>query len=101
MIRGTTPTHVFEIPLDASLVADLRVSYAQGGDALITKKLADVKLEGNTITVRLTEEETLLFDHSKSIAFVQVKVKTTGGDVLSSRIMNFNVFEALNEEVLA
>ena len=102
MIRGTTPTHVFKIPLDVSLIEKLRVSYAQDGKVLITKQNSDqnVTLEGETVKVRLTQEETLLFDHSKSIAYVQIRVKTTGGEVLSSRIMNFNVFEALNDEVL-
>lgn len=100
MIRGTTPTHTFEIPLEVSYIADLRLSYAQGGEELITKNKTDVTLEGQTITVKLTQEETLKFDHSKSVAHVQLRVKTTDGVVLSSRIMNFNVFETLNVDTL-
>lgn len=115
MIRGTTPTHTFNIPYDASLVEDFRVSYSQYekiideygevktvAKTLITKKMGDVNvtLEEKTIKVRLTQEETLLFDHSKGVANAQIRVKTQGGDVQSSRIINFNIFETLNDEVL-
>lgn len=113
MIRGTTPTHIFELPIEASLIKDLRLSYAQdevvtdeNGNTtlvtkeLITKKKADVNLEGKTIKVVLTQKETLLFNHSMNVARIQLRIKTTDGAVLSSGIMNINVWETLNEDEL-
>lgn len=100
MIRGTTPTYTFDIPLDASLIADLRLSFAQEGTELVKKTKNDITLEGQKITVRLTQEDTLKFDHGKSTVQIQLRVLTTGGDVMTSDIMNVNVWQSLNEEVL-
>lgn len=100
MIRGTTPTHTFELPFDVSLISDLRLSYAQGDEVIITKKMEDVTLSEQTVTVRLTQEDTLKFDPTKGILQIQLKVLTTDGDVLSSEIIQENVWQALNNEVL-
>ena len=100
MIRGTTPTYTFDIPLDASSIADLRLSFAQEGTELVKKTKNDVKLEGQKITIKLTQEDTLKFDHEKSAVQIQLRVLTTGGDVMTSNIMTVNVWQSLNEEVL-
>lgn len=99
MIRGTTPTHIFTIPFDTDTIADLRISYAQCGKEVVVKTLKDAKLNGATITVDLTQEDTLKFDCSKQV-LMQVKVLTLGGEVLSSDIIVVNVGQCLNSEVL-
>lgn len=37
MIRGTTPTHSFNLPVDAAIIKELRVIYAQNGEPVQTK----------------------------------------------------------------
>lgn len=100
MIRGTTPTHVFNISFDTSLISDLRITYAQCGKELVVKKYDDVILSDQAITVTLTQEDTLKFDCSKQAVQIELRVKTNGGKVISSGIFNKSVEACLNEEVL-
>lgn len=99
MIRGTTPTHIFTMPFETNLIADLRISYAQTNGEIIAKNKDDATLIGNTISVTLTQEETLKFDCSKSV-LVQIKLKTHKGEVMSSNVMTISVERCLNDEVL-
>lgn len=99
MIRGTTPTHTFTIPFDVSQIADLRVSYAQCENEIITKTKEDCVLSGKTISVTLTQEDTFKFDCSKQVK-VQVRILTVEGVALSSKINILTVGQCLNEEVL-
>lgn len=99
MIRGTTPIHTFTLPFEVNLLKEVRISYAQSGIVVLEKTKADCTLEGSIITVKLTQEETLKFDSGKNIE-MQLKVLTTGGEVLSTRIRSVDVGRCLNEEVL-
>lgn len=103
MIRGTTPTHTFTIseeqPFDVSLIADLRISYAQCGKEILVKNLQDVTLDGKTITLKLSQEDTLSFDCGKRVVEIELTVLTTGGDVMKYQTSE-NVDKCINEDVL-
>lgn len=99
MIRGTTPTHIFTIPFDTALIADLRISYAQSGKEVIVKTKEEATLDGQTITVKLSQEDTFSFDCSKNV-LVQVRVLTLGGEAVSSDVIVVSVEQCLNNEVL-
>ena len=99
MIRGTTPTHIFNLPFDTALIADLRIIYAQSDKEVLVKKLEDCTLEGNSVNVILKEYETLLFSCSKDVQ-IQVRVLTHNGETLTSAIKIINVEKCLNNEVL-
>lgn len=38
LIRGTTPTHIYELPIDESLIQKLHISYAQRGVVILYQK---------------------------------------------------------------
>ena len=99
MKRGSTPTHIFTIPFDTLLIDDLRVSYAQNNTEIVVKNKSDCELEGQAITVNLSQEDTLKFSHSKNVE-LQIKVLTTGGEVHISDIIVISVGKVLNSEVL-
>jgi hypothetical protein len=99
MMRGTTPTHVFNVTIDTSLLSKVRIVYAQANKVILAKENPDVKIEENIISVRLTQEETLLFDHQKNMQ-IQLEALTLSGDVLKTDIMNCDVRKCLNDEVL-
>ena len=99
MIRGTTPTHIFTLPLETYLIDELKISYAQSHKEILSKSKNDCILEGNTIKVKLTQEETFLFDCEKN-AQVQLRVKTIEGDVFGSAVSTFKIECSLSEEVL-
>lgn len=43
MIIGTTPTHHFDLPFDASMVSAARVIYKQNGTEILRKETEDFK----------------------------------------------------------
>ena len=99
MRRGTTPTHTFQIPVDASLLEEVKITYAQNGKEVLSKYKEDCKLNGTTVEVTLTQEETLKFSGSKPCQ-IQVRVLTTGGQACASKIMEEKVLPLLDGEVL-
>ena len=99
MIRGTTPTHIFQLPFEAGTLDEVRVSYAQANKVIVEKVTKDCTLKENMITVKLTQEETLKFSTMRNVD-IQLKVKTNDGTVLATSIMRESVENVLNEEVL-
>lgn len=99
MIRGTTPTHIFRLPFSVLAIQDVRVIYAQRDEQILVKETADCTLEGNRISVTLTQEDTFKFDHSKCVQ-IQVRVSTAGGQALASQIKLIDVDKCLDDEVI-
>ena len=99
MIRGTTPTHIFTLPFDTSKISSARVTYAQGEQVVLTKETGACAFDGDTITVRLTQEETLLFSCKKMVE-IQLRVRLLDGETMSTDIMRKSISECLDGEVL-
>lgn len=100
MIRATTPTHTFELPFAANQLAKIRISYAQNDAVVFEKTEADCVVEGNSIKVTLTQEETLQFDSTYNVQ-IQIRALTADGKALASQIEKVRIKDVLNEEVLA
>lgn len=62
MRRGTTPTFLFDVDTDLSMW-DVYASFGQYGKALVTWKptMVEPTDDGCTVTVKLTQQETLMF----------------------------------------
>lgn len=99
MTRGSTPTHIFNFPIATSLIKQIRITYAQGDKVILTKTEADCVLEDKKAILKLTQQETLSFDHTILVE-IQVKALTVNGDVLISKIENKSVDRVLDDEVL-
>lgn len=99
MRRGSTPTHTFSLPVDTSIIAKQRITYAQQGQIVMVKTDDDITLAGNTIQVKLTQAETLAFCVNRAVE-IQWEALTTSGDKLQSGIMSVGVDRCLNDEVL-
>lgn len=100
MIRGTTPIHTFELPFDVATISDVRVIYYQDGEVILWRDAAECELEGNKITIRLTQEETFSFDCAKGYVYIQLRVRTVEGDVLASNEIRVEVKRCLDNEVM-
>lgn len=98
MRRGTTPTHTFTLPFDVSIVADVSVIYQQDKVIIVKKDKSDCSLGGDTISLKLTREETLSFDYLKPVK-IQMTIWTPAGDVMVSNIITKAVAECLDYEV--
>ena len=99
MIQGTTPAHTFTVPIDTEIISNVRVTYAQSGEVVLTKEKDDCSIGNKTVTVKLTQEETFKFAHDIPVD-IQVRILTTGGDALASRVERVPIREVLDGEVL-
>lgn len=100
MRKGTTPTHEFVLPFSADMIGAVEITYAQSGAVILTKKTEECALNDNIISVTLSQEDTFLFN-SNIIVDCQIRVLTTGGDVLSSDVCPVACERCLSNEVLA
>lgn len=96
MIRGTTPTLTFELPFDCEDIDIINISFAQHDNVVLEKDLYDCNIEGNTINVTLTEDDTLKFDSAETYAEVQIRVGI-GEQRLASQIMKISVDRVLKD----
>ena len=99
MIRGTTPTHRFVLPFDTDMIQTVQIIYAQNDETVLTKGNDDCTFDGNTVSVKLTQQETFLFTEGACVE-VQVRVLTTDGDAVASHVMRVHCDECLSSEVL-
>ena len=100
IVCGSTPTHTYTIPSDVAPIADLRISYGQDYKELVTKTLKDCTIDGQDISVTLSQEDTLKFDRRIQVAQAQLRILTTGNEVLTSDHLYLQVSPCLNSEVL-
>ena len=99
MIRGTTPTHVFSLPIDAGSIKEIRIIYAQKEKPVLVKTTQDCTLAKNSATVRLSQQETFGFDRGYEVE-IQLRLLTWGGDAMASEIIRTTVGECLGNEVM-
>lgn len=99
IIRGTTPKHEFELSYPQEFVKDVRVSYGQNNQSVLTKTLAECKLMGNVLSIDLTQEETFLFSPEKRVA-IEIRVQLIDGAVIrNEEPIELRVLDTLNGEV--
>ena len=104
MYRATTPTTTFTLEVEASSLSQVLVTFAQD-DVKLNKHYRNGTLpDGMTfddkkVIVKLTQEETLLFDEGKQ-TYAQLRAKTSSGDVVETKKFNVVVHSSLNEEIL-
>ena len=102
MIRGTTPTLLFNLPFKASLIksAEITIKYVDDLKKItIIKTLDDCELGETSIGARLTQEETLQFP-APSIVAVQLRILTTDNIALATEPKNVSVKKLLSEGVI-
>lgn len=93
--RYTTPTHTFTVPLDTSKITLLSIAYEQRGALVVEKRLEDAVMGEQTISVRLTEQETARFA-ARTPVHIQLRVGM-GSSRLNSGVITANVDDVLRE----
>lgn len=99
MIQGTTPTHIFTLPFDVSMIEKVRIIYSQKEKPVVTKDTEDCQLEDKDVFVVLTQEDTFAFDHNEPVE-IQIRVLTTDGAAIASYIKKVDCYKCLENEVL-
>lgn len=98
-MSGTTPLHTFTLPFHVDTIKSVRIIYSQNNKVLFVKTKDDCFLEGNTVEVKLMQEDTLQFDYKTPVE-IQVRVLTLDGDSLKSTIKSMSVGRCLEKEVI-
>lgn len=104
MRQGTTPTHTFTTDYDCTEAECIYITYVQNNSVVleIDSTSGRITVEPDTITTKLTQEETLMFSPDRSV-LMQIRVKMPGGDdadALISNIMMTDTLEALKQGVI-
>lgn len=101
MVRGTTPTLTFNLPMAVSTLSEYWVTVSQRYDNIrIDRDKTTLTASGSSIVANLTQEETMRLVPDKPV-FIQLRVLTSGGDAMASEIFKTTVGEVLREEVIA
>lgn len=99
MTRGTTPIHVIKVPVSTVKIKDLIITYKQGKNVILEKRINDVEFGDKSVKLKLTQQETLLFS-ARTVASGQIKIKTVSNDVWASKEFQFAVYDVMNVEVM-
>lgn len=88
MRRGTTPTIVFHLPFNVSTIHNVEVYFAQDDELIIEKKMSDCILSGTTLSVTLTQADTLAFStDDNGRVEMQLRFVFTDGSVDATTII--------------
>ena len=100
MYRGTTPTLTFKLPIQTGQITALSVAIKQDGVLRLDKGLEDVTMDSDTITLTLTEDETLTLRASENMP-LRVQLRVGVGDTrMASQVFEMTVDEILRDGAL-
>ena len=98
-MRGTTPTHIFTLPFDTDLVQSLKITYAHDGEVILAKQTQDCSMGSNMIMLKLTQEESLLFENNWLVD-IQLRLLLSTGEALRSKVYHCFAGVLLDDEVM-
>lgn len=99
--RACSYSATIKPPEDPAEYTAIVATFSQGGNILINKELGDsgVTLEEDCVVVRLSQEETLLFQPG-SVALFQIRCYKSTYEAPGSKVWAIDVYDSLNMEVL-
>lgn len=100
MFRGTTPTFAFKLPFQASTLTAAVVSFRQPGGVSIDRSLAGCTVSGDTLSVSLTEAETLSL-RALTLYPVEIQLRVGVGEArMASQVFSVPVERILKDGAL-
>ena len=100
MFRGTTPTIQVNLSnVDFTNVSELWFTISQLGRVIINRELDEVTIEGTTISVTLTQEETLAL-RANANTRLQVRLLMADGCAMATPIVKLDVNAILKDGVI-
>ena len=88
--RGTTPLITIKLPFEAAELNAGEIRCGQAGRVLFVRSLAACTAEADTLSLFLTEEETLMLDALAPIE-AQIIAQNQNGVIVASEIMTDEV----------
>ena len=88
MTQGTTPTLVFKLDIEPGTLVSLYLTFRQGYGRELTRREDSITADNDakTLTVTLTQEDTLKFEEGGNVE-IQLRAVTTTGAALASNIV--------------
>lgn len=99
MRRGTTPIHTFTTDIDLTDAEVIYITYEQTGAVVMEKQKEDLTITADSISVKLTQEETLTFTLGKPVE-MQIRAKFADGTAVASQVMQTKADVILKEGVI-
>ena len=100
--RGTTDKITVLLPFEVVDAEEAKLFVMQCGKTILTKDIhsakGDMCINGAKVECRLSQEETLMLEPRK-IAQAQFRVKMPNEDAFATRIVSFNVENAVGEVI--
>lgn len=93
MIQGTTPTHLFNLPFETSMIEAVRIVYEQNKKIILVKE--ECTMNENSLELKLTQEETLQFDENIPVR-IQLHIRTKTDDAYASKVFTVPAYELLD-----
>ena len=97
--RGTTPHVKITLPFDSSILDVAYISISQDDNVIIEKTLYDCIQDGNTLTVKLTQEDTLKLS-SEARAEIQIRARDNDGNAIVSNIKTTYIYKINKDGVI-
>ncbi len=97
MIRGSTPTFCFVLPMTASHFSTIDVIFVQNGSEILSIGKDAMTLNGNELSFRINESDSLRFAASSDAA-CQIRLTTEDGTVLLSEIRRIPIRKKFPED---
>lgn len=98
-IRGTTPTITFNLPFGVEEINNCEVYFAQNDELILEKDYDDCVLDGTTIAVPLTQDDTLLLDDEEKLQ-IQLRFMYNDQRVEATSILKGKVGQILKDGVI-
>lgn len=99
IVRGTTPTLSFNLPFPVNTIASGYVTIQQRGKTAAEKKFNECNCDGNTLSVKLSQEDTLALKSGYGTG-IRLVVKTVTGDRLETKDYPVQVLNTSKDEVI-
>lgn len=94
--RGTTPVLQFQLPFSGENLKEIWVTFWQNGEVVLNKDIGTLLIEGDKITVRLTQKDTLLLSQSAGCS-IQIRVLDQDDNAMASQIITCSVGKILKD----
>lgn len=99
--QGTTPNFIFTIPTSINLItAKARLVFYQKGRQLIIKENSDLTIIDDTISYKMTQEETYFFIPKVDVTFM-FRFVTTDNNVYSSNEFTIQFLDNKDTKVIS
>jgi hypothetical protein len=99
MIRGTTPTIVYTLPIEGDL-QEIWFTIQQNRKNIIEKTIDDFQVSGNVAKLTLSQEETLAIKAGTPFKY-QARFLTKSGKSFAHEIRQTNIGDLLREGVMS